>query len=68
MESYALGKLSFKDIESFATLSGIKSLYPSLSNEFITDILNTKLNSAYLIKNQGYENISNKREALLSQK
>jgi len=63
MESYALGKLSFKDIESFATLSGIKSLYPSLSNEFITDILNTKLNSAYLIKNQGYENISNKRES-----
>lgn len=63
MESYALGKLSFKDIESFAALSGIKSLYPSLSNEFISDILNVKLNSAYLIKNQGYEDISNKRES-----
>jgi len=62
MESYALGKLSFEDIQSFATLSGIKSLYPSLSNEFITDILNVKLNSAYLIKNQGYEDISDKRE------
>lgn len=62
MESYALGKLSFEDIKSFATLSGIKSLYPSLSNEFITDILNAKLNSAYLIKNQGFEDISLKKE------
>lgn len=62
MESYALGKLSFEDIKSFATLSGIKNLYPSLSNEFITDILNVKLNSAYLIKNQGFEDISLKKE------
>lgn len=62
MESYALGKLSFEDIKNFATLSGIKSLYPSLSNQFITDILNTKLNSAYLIKNQGFEDISLKKE------
>lgn len=62
MESYALGRLSFEDIKSFATLSGIKSLYPSLSNEFITDILNAKLNSAYLIKNQGFEDISLKKE------
>lgn len=62
MESYALGKLSFEDIKNFATLSGIKSLYPSLSNQFITDILNAKLNSAYLIKNQGYEDISLKKE------
>jgi len=62
MESYALGKLSFEDIKNFATLSGVKSLYPSLSNEFISDILNGKLNSAYLIKNQGFEDISNKQD------
>jgi predicted DNA-binding transcriptional regulator YafY len=62
MASYALGKLSFEDIKSFATLSGIKNLYPSLSNEFITDILNAKLNSAYLIKNQGFEDISSKQK------
>ncbi len=62
MESYALGKLSFEDIKNFATLSGIKNLYPSLSNQFITDILNAKLNSAYLIKNQGFEDISLKKE------
>lgn len=62
MESYALGKLSFEDIKSFATLSGIKSLYPSLSNKFISDILNAKLNSAYLVKNQGFEDISDKQK------
>jgi len=62
MESYALGKLSFQDIKSFATLSGIKDLYPSLSNEFITDILNAKLNNAYLVKNQGFEDISHKQK------
>jgi len=62
MASYALGKLSFEDIKSFATLSGIKNLYPSLSNEFITDILNAKLNSSYLIKNQGFEDISSKQK------
>lgn len=62
MEDYALGKLSFNDIKDFATLSGIKSLYPTLSNEFITDILNSKLNIAYLIKNQGFEDISLKTE------
>ena len=62
MESYALGKLSFQDIKNFATLSGIKELYPELSNEFISDILNVKLNKAYLIKNQGFENISSKKD------
>lgn len=62
MESYALGKLSFEDIKNFATLSGIRTLYPSLSNEFITDVLNAKLNSAYLIKNQGFEDTSLKTD------
>ncbi len=61
LESYALGKLTFKDIKTFATLSGIQSLYPELSNEFISDILNSKLNQAYLIKNQNFENISSKK-------
>lgn len=58
MDSYALGKLNYEDIKSFATLSGIKSLYPALSDRFIVDILNSKINKAYLIKNQGFEDIS----------
>ncbi|PHO11350.1 transcriptional regulator [Malaciobacter marinus] len=62
MASYALGKLNFEDIKNFATLIGTKNLYPPLSNEFISDILNAKLNSAYLIKNQGFEDISHKQK------
>lgn len=62
MESYALGKLNFEDIKNFATISGIKSLYPILNNGFISDILNVKLNSAYLVKNQGFENISHHQD------
>ena len=62
MESYALGKLNFEDIKNFATISGIKSLYPILNNGFISDILNVKLNSAYLVKNQGFENISHQQD------
>lgn len=60
MPDYALGKLSFNDIKNFATLSGIKSLYPKLSHDFIVDILNSKINKAYLIKNQGFENIAHR--------
>ncbi len=62
VESFALGNLSFKDIQAFATLSGIKSLYPSLTNEFIVDILNAKTNQAYLIKSVGYENLTPKQK------
>jgi len=62
VESFAFGNLSFKDIQAFATLSGIKSLYPSLTNEFIVDILNAKTNQAYLIKSVGYENLTPKQK------
>jgi predicted DNA-binding transcriptional regulator YafY len=60
LESYALGKLTFEDIKNFAAISGIKALYPSLGNDFIADILNTKINSAYLVKSPDYEPIASK--------
>ncbi len=63
MDAYALGKLNFEDIKNFATISGIKSLYPILNSGFISDILNAKINSAYLIKNQGFENISQHQQS-----
>ena len=57
LADYALGKLSYKDIHAFAILSGVKSLFPDLDDKFISDILNEKLNKAYLIKNQGFEDL-----------
>lgn len=58
LADYALGKLGFKDIQNFAALIGMKSLFPKLDSMFITDILNEKLNVAYLVKNQGFENLN----------
>ncbi len=62
LEEYALGKLNLEDIKNFATISGIKSLYPTLTNQFLTEILENKINSVFLIKNSGFEVIENKKE------
>ncbi len=62
-ESFAFGDLSFKDIQAFATLSGIKSLYPALTNEFIVDLLNIKTNQAYLVKSFDYESIASQQKS-----
>lgn len=51
-----------EDIRTFAILSGLKSLYPSLGDSFMVDILNSRLNKAYLVKSQSFEDISDKRE------
>ena len=56
------GKLNLEDIKNFATISGIKSLYPSLSNQFLTEILDNKLQKTFLIKNYSFENIESKKE------
>lgn len=61
LEEYALGKLNFNDIKNFATFSGIKSLYPSLTNQFLIEILNDKINKAFLVRNNGFEDIENKK-------
>lgn len=60
LEAYCLGKLNFEDIKSFATLSGIKNLYPSLTDSFIIDLLNSKINQTYLIKGYEYEDLTSK--------
>lgn len=57
-ESY-IGKVSFEDIRNFALISGIKAIFPKLSNEFIKDILNHRIKT-FEIKNSGFENIESK--------
>ena len=55
-----LGKLSTKDIERFAALSGIHGLYPSLSADFLRDIFDTHMQSAMLVKGHSYEQMAGK--------
>jgi len=57
LEEYYLGKLNFNDIDTFATLSGIKELYPSLKEDFLKSILDDTVSKAYLIKGHNYEDI-----------
>ena len=45
-----LGKPSTRDIERFASLAGIRGLFPSFSDDFLRDIFDTRLQSALLIK------------------
>ncbi|WP_151943893.1 helix-turn-helix transcriptional regulator [Aliarcobacter butzleri] len=62
LDEIAVGKLNFDDIKNFAIFSGIKSLFPSLTNQFLKDILNEKINRAYLVQNSGFEDIQQKQE------
>jgi len=61
-----LGKLNTRDIERFAGLAGIAGLFPSLSDDFLSDIFDTRIQSALLVKGHDYENLAGK-EALFRQ-
>jgi predicted DNA-binding transcriptional regulator YafY len=55
-----LGKLSTRDIERFAGLAGVRGLFPSLSDEFLRDIFDARIQSALLVKGHHYENLGGK--------
>ncbi len=57
-----LGKLSTRDIERFAGLAGVRGLFPSLSDEFLRDIFDSRIQSALLIKGHNYENLAGKED------
>ena len=55
-----LGKLSTRDIERFAGLAGVRGLFPSLSDEFLRDIFDSRVQAALLVKGHHYENLAGK--------
>lgn len=55
-----LGKLNLRDIERFSGLAGIRGLFPSLSDDFLRDIFDSRMQSALLVKGHNYENLSGK--------
>jgi len=55
-----LGKLNTRDIERFASLAGVSSLFPSLSDDFLRDIFDSRIQSALLVKGHYYENLASK--------
>ena len=52
-----LGKLTVKDIERFAALAGVSGLFPALSENFLREIFDTRIQSALLVKGHNYEDL-----------
>lgn len=57
-----LGKLTTRDVERFACLAGVRGLFPSLSDEFLADIFDSRFQSALLVKGHSYEDLAGKEE------
>jgi predicted DNA-binding transcriptional regulator YafY len=55
-----LGKLNLRDIERFAALAGRCGLFPSLSDDFLRDIFDSRLQIALLVKGPNYEDLGSK--------
>ena len=57
-----LGKLDTRDIERFASLAGVKGLFPSFSEDFLRDIFDSRIQAALLIRGHNYEDLSGKQD------
>ena len=57
MEESHLGKLTIKDIEKFASLSGVSGLFPKLTDQFLRDVFDSSRTAAWLVKGHHYEDL-----------
>lgn len=57
-----LGKLNTRDIERFASLAGVRGLFPSFSDDFLRDIFDSRMQAALLVKGHNYENLAGREE------
>lgn len=57
-----LGKLTTRDVERFASLAGVRGLFPSLSDDFLRDIFDARIQSALLVKGHSYEDLAGKEQ------
>lgn len=55
-----LGKLNLRDVERFASLAGVKGLFPSLNDDFLRELFNSQLQSALLVKGPSFEDLGGK--------
>lgn len=58
LEPAYLGKLNFNDIERFASLAGVKGLFPSLSRDFLQGVLSEQTEQPWLVRGHHYEDLS----------
>lgn len=62
MDEAHLGKLTIKDIEQFASLSGVSGLFPQLSDRFLRGIFDSDGRSAWLVRGHHYEDLRGQTE------
>jgi len=62
LDAAFLGKLNNQDIKHFASLAGVCGLFPSLSDDFLRDIFDVRVESAFLVKGHNYENLAGKEQ------
>lgn len=55
LEPSYLGQLSYKDIRTFAQISGIRGLYPNLDTSFLREILDHRASQVYSVKGYTFE-------------
>ena len=58
LEPHYLGQLSFKDIRTFAEISGIQKMYPKLDVSFLREILDHRAAQVYAVKGYFFEDAS----------
>jgi predicted DNA-binding transcriptional regulator YafY len=62
----ALGKLTLQDMRQFASMAGVQGLFPDLSHQFLRELFDSRIESAWLVKGPEYEDHSG-REAVFAQ-
>ncbi len=62
LDATFLGKLSTKDVERFAGLAGVRGLFPSLNDDFLRDIFDSRVQDTLLVKGHNYENLAGKEQ------
>ncbi len=58
LQASALGKLTLQDLRRFASLAGVQGLFPDLSLDFLRELFDQRVESAWLVKGPQYEDHS----------
>lgn len=62
LNSSYLGKLSFRDIERFASLAGLNGLFPALNSQFLKELFDRQIEATLNVHGHSYEDISHRMD------
>lgn len=65
LDEFHLGKLTLKDVEHFATLSGVGGLFPQMTTQFLKHVFDSGTNGVWEVNGHNYEDLRGK-EAMFS--